>query len=146
MMGQSVTFFYHTWGLLFGFLGFRVDIFFSLEYFHPLPYILPYFLLSLSLSQSVAFDSLRLFRLQPTRLLCPWDSPGKNTRVGCHFLLQGTFLDPGLNPHLPVSSVLQADLLSTVPLGKPIFLGIIQFSSYLSYKLLGYSSILSNFL
>ena len=28
-------------------------------------------------------------RQQPTRLLCPWDSPGKNTGVGCHFLLQG---------------------------------------------------------
>ena len=27
-------------------------------------------------------------RQQPTRLLCPWDSPGKNTGVGCHFLLQ----------------------------------------------------------
>ena len=27
-------------------------------------------------------------RQQPTRLLCPWDSPGKNTEVGCHFLLQ----------------------------------------------------------
>ena len=27
-------------------------------------------------------------RWQPTRLLCPWDSPGKNTGVGCHFLLQ----------------------------------------------------------
>ena len=27
-------------------------------------------------------------RGQPTRLLCPWDSPGKNTGVGCHFLLQ----------------------------------------------------------
>ena len=25
---------------------------------------------------------------EPTRLLCPWNSPGKNTRVGCHFLLQ----------------------------------------------------------
>ena len=30
--------------------------------------------------------------LQPTRLLCPWDFPGKNTGVGCHFLLQGIFL------------------------------------------------------
>ena len=30
--------------------------------------------------------------LQPIRLLCPWDSPGKNTKVGCHFLLQGLFL------------------------------------------------------
>ena len=28
------------------------------------------------------------YRRQPTRLLCPWDSPGKNTGVGCHFLLQ----------------------------------------------------------
>ena len=27
----------------------------------------------------------------PTRLLCPWDSPGKNTGVGCHALLQGIF-------------------------------------------------------
>ena len=30
-------------------------------------------------------------------LLCPWDSPGKNTRVGCHFLLQGIFPTQGLN-------------------------------------------------
>ena len=28
------------------------------------------------------------YRQQPTRLLCPWDSPGKNTGVGCHFLSQ----------------------------------------------------------
>ena len=33
-------------------------------------------------------DSVRLHRRQPTRLPCPWDSPGKNTGVGCHFLLQ----------------------------------------------------------
>ena len=33
-------------------------------------------------------DSVRLHRRQPTRLLCPWDSPGKNTRVCCHFLLE----------------------------------------------------------
>ena len=32
--------------------------------------------------------TLRLHGLQPTRLLRPWDSPGKNTGVGCHFLLQ----------------------------------------------------------
>ena len=35
-------------------------------------------------------DSVRPHRGQPTRLLCPWDSPGKNTGVGCHFLLQCT--------------------------------------------------------
>ena len=33
-------------------------------------------------------DSVRPQRQQPTRLLRPWDSPGKNTGVGCHFLLQ----------------------------------------------------------
>ena len=36
----------------------------------------------------VTSDSVRPHRRQPTRLLCPWDSPGKNTGVGCHFLLQ----------------------------------------------------------
>ena len=35
------------------------------------------------------------------RLLYPWDFPGKNTGVGCHFLLQGIFLTQELNPHLP---------------------------------------------
>ena len=33
-------------------------------------------------------DSVRPQRRQPTRLPCPWDSPGKSTGVGCHFLLQ----------------------------------------------------------
>ena len=36
---------------------------------------------------SVMFDSLGPHELWPTRLLCPWDSPGKNTGVGCHALL-----------------------------------------------------------
>ena len=35
--------------------------------------------------------------LQPARLFCPWDSPGKNTGVGCHFLLQRIFLTQELN-------------------------------------------------
>ena len=38
--------------------------------------------------------------LYPTSLLCPWDSPGKNAGVGCHFLLQGIFPTQGLNPCL----------------------------------------------
>ena len=37
---------------------------------------------------SVVSDSVRPHRRQPTRLPHPWDSPGKNTGVGCHFLLQ----------------------------------------------------------
>ena len=40
-------------------------------------------------------------RWQPTRLRHPWDSPGKNTGVGCHFLLQGIFPTQGSNPGLP---------------------------------------------
>ena len=43
-----------------------------------------------SLPQTVAY-----------RLLHRWDFPGKSTRVGCHFLLQGIFLTQGLNPGLP---------------------------------------------
>ena len=35
-------------------------------------------------------DSVWPHRWQPTRLLCPWDSPGKNTGVVCHFLLQSS--------------------------------------------------------
>ena len=42
-------------------------------------------------------DSLRPHGLQSTRLLCPWDSPGKNTGVGYHALLQGIFPIQGSN-------------------------------------------------
>ena len=41
-------------------------------------------------SCSVVSDPLWPHGLQPIRLLCPWDFPGKNTGVGCHFLLQGS--------------------------------------------------------
>ena len=44
-----------------------------------------------SVSGSVVSDPLRPHGLSPTRLLRPWHSPGKNTRVGCRFLLQGIF-------------------------------------------------------
>ena len=43
-------------------------------------------------SHSVMPDSLQPHGLQPISLLCPWDFPGKDTRMGCHFLLQGIFL------------------------------------------------------
>ena len=39
--------------------------------------------------------------LPPARLLCPWNSLGKNTGEGCHSLLQGIFPTLGLNPGLP---------------------------------------------
>ena len=46
-------------------------------------------------------DSLLPCGVQPTRLLCPWDFPGKNTGADCHFLLQGIFPTQGSNPGLP---------------------------------------------
>ena len=49
---------------------------------------------------SVMLDSLRPHGLQPTRFLCSWDSPGKNSGVGCHALLQKSFLTQGSNWHL----------------------------------------------
>ena len=49
------------------------------------------------ISCSVVSDSLQPHGLWSARLLCPWNSPGKNTGVGDHFLLQGTFLTQGLN-------------------------------------------------
>ena len=51
-----------------------------------------------SISHAVVSDSLRLHGLQPARLLCPWNSPGKNTGVGSHSLLPGIFLTQGSNP------------------------------------------------
>ena len=45
-------------------------------------------------------DSLQPRGLEATRLLCPWDSPGKNTGVGCQALLQGIFPIQGSNPGL----------------------------------------------
>ena len=65
-----------------------------------------------TLSRSVVSDSLR-----PRGLLRPWDSPGKNTGVGCHFLLQGIFPTPGIEPRSPA---LQADALTSEPPGKPL--------------------------
>ena len=52
-------------------------------------------------SRSVVSDSSRPHGLQPTRLLRPWDFPGKSTRVDCHFLLQGIFPTQRLNSGLP---------------------------------------------
>jgi len=48
-------------------------------------------------SRSVMSDSSQPHGLQPTRLLCPWDFPGKSTGVGCHRLLLILFLLPGIN-------------------------------------------------
>ena len=49
---------------------------------------------------SVLFQSDSLWSHEPARLLCPWNSPSKNTGVGCHSLLQWIFPTQGLNPGL----------------------------------------------
>ena len=57
--------------------------------------------ISCVLSGTVVSDSLRLcVWLQPSRLLCPWASPGKNIGVGCHSLLQGILLTQGSKQRL----------------------------------------------
>ena len=57
--------------------------------------------------------------LYPARLLCPWISSGKNTGVGCHFLLQDFFPTQGSNPCLLCLLHWQESSLPLVPPGKP---------------------------
>ena len=64
-------------------------------------------------------NSLQPYGLQPSRLLCPWDSPGKNTVLGYHNLLQGIFLTQGSNQHLLCLLNWQAGSLSLAPPEKP---------------------------
>ena len=59
------------------------------------------------------------YRPWPARLLCPWDSPGKNTGVGFHALLQGIFLTYGSNLSLLRLLHWQAGSLPLVPPGNP---------------------------
>ena len=54
----------------------------------------------LRVNHSVMSNSLWPHEVWPARLLCPWDSPGKNTREGSHSLLQGIFPSQGSNPGL----------------------------------------------
>ena len=56
------------------------------------------------LSHSVESDSLQSPWLEPARLPCPWNFPGKNTGVGCHSLLQGIFQTQGSNPGLLIAT------------------------------------------
>ena len=60
----------------------------------------------------------------PTRLLCPWDSLGNNTGVGCHFLFQGIFPTQGLNPHHLCFLNWHTGSLPLAPPGKPHYVAI----------------------
>ena len=66
-----------------------------LKHFSPYPR-----LLNSERACSVMSYSLWPCGLWPTRLLSPWNFPGENSGVGCHFLLQEIFRAPGLNPSL----------------------------------------------
>ena len=65
---------------------------------------------------SVVSDSVRPYRLWPARLLCPWDSPGKNTGVSCQVLLLGIFPTRGSKPESPA---LAGGFFTTEPTEKP---------------------------
>ena len=66
---------------------------------------------------SAVSNSVRPHGQQPTRLLCPWDSPGKNTGVGCHFFLTAWGQVPALK------------FISCVTLSKSIEVSELQFSN-----------------
>ena len=71
---------------------------------------------------SVKSNSLPSCELQSTRLLCSWGFPGKNTGVGCHFLLQRIFQTQGLNPcllHCRAVSCNVGEFFTAEPPGKP---------------------------
>ena len=70
------------------------------------------------LNCSVTQSCLILCNPTDCSLPCPWDSPGKNTGVGCHFLLHGVFHTQGSNSHLLYC---QANSLPLVPPGKPCY-------------------------
>ena len=63
--------------------------------------------------------------LKSTRLCCPWDSLGKNTGMGCHFLLQGIFPTQGSNLHLLSLLDWQVDSLPLSHLGSPSTLFVV---------------------
>ena len=57
-------------------------------------------------------DSVQPHRRQPTRLLRPWDSPGKNTGVGCHFKILVATLAFGINSGAYVAEIIRGGIMS----------------------------------
>ena len=98
---------------------------------------------------SVMSDSLWPYGLQPTRLLCPWASPGKNTGAGCHALLQRIFLIQESNLSFLRLLHQQAGSLPLAPPGKSLYsctshlCSGIAFLLYLSRNLIMPSQILN---
>ena len=89
------------------------------------------------------YDSVQLHRRQPTRLPRPWDSPGKNTGVGCHFFLQcmkvksereATQSCPTL--HDPMDCSLPGSSVHGIFQARGLEWGVISFSKLQSYQIL----------
>ena len=70
---------------------------------------------SIKLSEHVCAKVLQScpYRLEPAKLLLPWDSPGKNTGVGCRVLHQGNLPDPGIRPASLMSPALAGRFFTT---------------------------------
>jgi len=97
-------------------------------------------------------DSVGPHRRQPTRIPCPWDSPGNNTGVGCHFLLQCrkvksesevAQLCPTLSnpmdcspPGSSVHGIFQARVLEWVAIAFSNYINYIRFTYYIYIKIL----------
>ena len=89
---------------------------------------------------SVMSDSLKLHGLQPARFLCLQDFSGKNTGVGCHFLLQGIFLTQRSNPHFLHLLKGKVDSLPLSHLGSPeLQLSNLSSMEVYHFLLLGYT-------
>ena len=96
---------------------------------------------------SVVSDSVRPHRRQPTRLLCPWDIPGKNTGMVCHFLLQCILscfshvwlcITPGTAAHqAPLSMEFSGqEYWSGLPFPSPLCITVLVYFTYGSIYLL----------
>jgi len=79
---------------------------------------------------------LQLYGLYPTRLLSSWDSPDKNSGVGCHALLQGIFLTQGFEPASLMSPALACGFFTTSTTWEA------QETDIISYGLQGMSGVL----
>ena len=97
----------------------RDDLYSDFYAYHFLAFFIVYHWCECMLCLSVMSNSLQPHGLQPAKLLCPWNFPGKNTGVGCHFPLRVIFPTQGQNSRC-ASAALAGGFFSTVPPGKPI--------------------------
>ena len=83
------------------------------------PMVMSHYFIKTLRAKLLCHVCVTLWTVWPTRLLCPWDSPGKNTGMGCHFLFQGIFPNQRPNPCPLCLLHWQADSSPLVTPGKP---------------------------